>query len=111
MFDVPLSEDLEQLLGRASAIQQLDSIGTKLETIFLLLDEIPVPQSPTTMLRILLNVPEQLTSTPINDLSHVADVSFFSNFGHHANKSADFSFNITSNIAELRAAGRFQKTS
>jgi tyrosinase len=110
IFDLILPQEFDAL-DRVSDQQQLGGAGPKLPAVFLLLDNVPIPPSPTTMLRIFINVAEPSASTPLDDPGHVAVASFFGNFDHHQQqKTADFSFNITSNIARLTAAGRRQKS-
>jgi hypothetical protein len=77
---------------------------------FLLLHQLPVPKSPSAILRVFINVPDASVETPLDDPGYVTTISFFGSSDHAtAMPAADFSINISRNLARLAAAGRKTK--
>jgi len=86
--------------------QQLQNSQHLFPLVFLLLDEIPVPKSPTTAIRVFLNFRGSNDSQFFDDPGYVATISFFGPSGHLEHHATNFSFNITSNIVSLRSGQR-----
>jgi len=108
-FALSISQDLDELLDRV-VDPRSPGFNRTLPAAFLLLDGVALPRSPTTLLRLFLNVLDPSNSTPMNNPGYVATASFFGNFDHHGEqRTADFSFNISSNVAQLTNAGRRPK--
>jgi tyrosinase len=85
----------------------LDSQALPLISISLLLDNMPIPKTPTTAVRVFLNTPDASVNTPFDDPGYITTVSFFGGHNHReSHPPPSFSFNITTNIAKLRNARR-----
>lgn len=108
-FSIDVTPEFRQLLDSNVNFRPLDS-RPLFPSFVLLLDRAPFPKKPTTSVRVFLNTREAGSSTPFDDAGYVATVSFFPTPGprteHMDHTETSFSFNVASNIAKLKAAGR-----
>ncbi|HET8887580.1 MAG TPA: tyrosinase family protein [Candidatus Angelobacter sp.] len=109
VFSIAATDKVKNLLDTLNPSRD----GThRLPSLHLLLDGVPVPKSPTTSIRVFLNVPGASVNTPFDDPGYITTVSFFGMRdplgGDHreGNHTVNLSFNIIANVARLKAARR-----
>ena len=104
LFDITLNPELQKFWNSIGRRPLRDGVAASI-SIFLFLDSVPVPESPSTLLRVFVGDPDSTPPVSFNDAGYAATLSFFGSFIHKEHtKTSDFALNITSTIASLNSS-------